>query len=199
MSVSTAAKDKLGTMGFIPIDSPTSAIALAKADSAQNVISGMRCNWGDKDDAIIERHDTWWIVGRKAPASGEYDNAPIGSLFFLMLADTTQTPVIYNFEIFIMTTNGWERLNSSVTANSHVILAAGTHVTAGGDAVEAITVTGCTVTDLAFVEICSVGQTAVTFLRADTTTAAGFITATLSADPGTDHKLSYMVIRAKSA
>lgn len=77
-------------------------------------------------------------------------------------------------------------------------IAAGTHTTAGGDAIETITVSGCISTDLAFVQTCSLGATPRSVSASNTTTSAGFITVTMSGDPSTDHKLAYHVIRPKS-
>lgn len=110
MTTPTVAQDKLGTVNLIPISSPTSAVNLAKADSAQNVVTGLRCNWDGCGDGVIQKHDTWWIVGRVAPAGTDYANAPIGSLFFLLQADSTTTPVINKAEIYLQTGAGWEKL-----------------------------------------------------------------------------------------
>lgn len=77
---------------------------------------------------------------------------------------------------------------------SHVVVFAGEHTTAGGAAAEDITVTGALATDLAIVTIHTVGASPVTLLTA--LTAADKITATFSADPSTDHVVTYLVLRA---
>jgi hypothetical protein len=82
-------------------------------------------------------------------------------------------------------------------ASKGVIIAQGTHVTTAAT-IQTITVAGITITDLAFVETCSKGAALKSVLAADTTTSAGFITATMSGDPSTDHKLAYFVIRPKA-
>lgn len=74
---------------------------------------------------------------------------------------------------------------------SHVVKYAGEFTTVGGDATEVITVTGVTATDLVFV-ISKSGNANV--LRAVPTTNT--ITVTMSADPGNDDVLAYMVLRA---
>lgn len=76
---------------------------------------------------------------------------------------------------------------------SHYILAAGVFTSAGGDATESITVTGATSSDVAIVTLKTKGASPVTILAAAPTTNA--ITVTMSADPSTDHVLSYVVLR----
>jgi hypothetical protein len=77
---------------------------------------------------------------------------------------------------------------------SHYVVAAGTHTSAGGDATESITVSGALSTDIAIVTLKTAGATP----RTITTAAAGSgaITVVLSGDPSTDHVISYMLLRA---
>lgn len=79
---------------------------------------------------------------------------------------------------------------------SHQILAAGQFTTAGGDVNEAITISGLLATDVVLVSIETKGATPVTLVQS--TAAAGQINVELSADPSTDHVLSYMALRAHS-
>jgi hypothetical protein len=74
------------------------------------------------------------------------------------------------------------------------IVAAGTHVTAGGAAAEAITVAGVLATDMAFVNY---GSTNDTDVISDVVCTANTITVTCSADPSTAHSLHYVVIRPR--
>lgn len=73
------------------------------------------------------------------------------------------------------------------------VFAAGTFTTAGGDAAESITVTGALASDIAMVQVKTRGASPVTLAAA--VCAANAITVTLSADPSTDHVLSYAVLR----
>lgn len=74
------------------------------------------------------------------------------------------------------------------------IVYAGTHTTAGGNAAEAITVTGVLATDIAF---CNYGATNDTDVITKVVCTANTITVTCSADPGTAHSIHYMVIRPR--
>lgn len=87
-------------------------------------------------------------------------------------------------------------ITGNLSGTSHKIFAAGEFTTAGGDANEAITVTGALATDIAIVTLKTKGATPRTILTAAAATDA--INVVLSADPSTDHVLSYMVLRANS-
>lgn len=76
---------------------------------------------------------------------------------------------------------------------SHYIAYAGLHTTVGGAAAEAITVTGALATDIPIVHW---GGTDDTDTITKVVMTADTLTATLSADPSTAHKLAYMVLRA---
>lgn len=76
---------------------------------------------------------------------------------------------------------------------SHYIAYAGTETTAGGDATEAITITGALATDVPIVTW-GTSDDADTILKAVLT--ANTLTCTLSADPGVAHALNYMILRA---
>lgn len=77
---------------------------------------------------------------------------------------------------------------------SHVVAIANTHTTAGGSTTEVITVTGALSSDLAFVMLETEGGAPVTVDAAKA--GAGNITVEFSADPSTDHVVSYMLLRA---
>lgn len=77
---------------------------------------------------------------------------------------------------------------------SHVVKFAGTFTTAGGDANESIPVVGALGTDVAIVTLKTKGASPVTILTAVAATDA--ITIVMSADPSTDHVISYMILRA---
>lgn len=78
-------------------------------------------------------------------------------------------------------------------APSHYIAYAGTHTTVGGDAAEAITVTGALATDIPIVVYNTTDDTD-TILKVVVT--ADTLTVTCSADPSTAHAFSYMLLRA---
>jgi len=74
------------------------------------------------------------------------------------------------------------------------IVAAGTHVTTGGAAAEAITVTGVLATDIAFA---SYSVTDDSDVIAKVVCTANTVTVTCSVDPGATHSIDYMVLRPK--
>ncbi len=86
-----------------------------------------------------------------------------------------------------------EHLDSGI-APSHIVVAAGEHTTAGGDANETITVAGALATDIVLVTLHTVGATPRTITTASA--SAGQIDVVMSGDPSTDHVLSYVVLRA---
>lgn len=198
MTAPTVAQDKLGVMKLVT-EGVNLLGQLSVGDSAQNVIAGMLANWGGSGDSVVASASTKWIVGRVAPTSSDYTNAPKGSLFFLLLSNSDQSSNPYDASIYIKTANGWSQITASVTAASHVTIAAGSQVTVGGSATELITVSGITVTDLPFVQIISVGTVGGSVLGASCATTAGVITVTMSADQKVSCKLAYKVIRAVTA
>jgi hypothetical protein len=76
------------------------------------------------------------------------------------------------------------------------IFAAGTHVTVGGAAAEAITVAGVLATDVVCV---GYGATNDTDVITKAVLTANTITVTMSADPGVAHSLHYMVLRPRGS
>lgn len=81
-------------------------------------------------------------------------------------------------------------------AGSHKILAAGNFTTVGGDANEAITVTGATSSDFAIAVVKTVGATPRTILTAAAATNA--VNLVFSGDPAADHVVTYLVLRVVS-
>lgn len=86
-----------------------------------------------------------------------------------------------------------ELLDESI-APAFVVKFAGQHTTAGGDANETATVTGVLATDIVIATIEDNGTNNVTLLQ--TAAAANAVNFTLSADPGTDCIINYIVLRA---
>ena len=86
-----------------------------------------------------------------------------------------------------------ELLDESI-APAFVVKFAGQHTTAGGDANETATVTGVLATDIVIATIEDNGANNVTLLQ--TAAAANAVNFTLSADPGTDCIINYIVLRA---
>lgn len=74
------------------------------------------------------------------------------------------------------------------------IVAAGAFTTAGGDANEAIVISGCLSTDVAIVTLKTAGGTPRTITTA--AAASGQINVVMSGDPSTDHVLNYILVRA---
>jgi len=85
-------------------------------------------------------------------------------------------------------------LLDEVIAPAFVVKFAGQHTTAGGDANETATVTGVLATDIVIATIEDNGTNNVTLLQA--AAAANAVNFTLSADPGTDCIINYIVLRA---
>jgi hypothetical protein len=83
---------------------------------------------------------------------------------------------------------------SSGIAPSHVVKFAGKFTTVGGDASEAIAVTGVLSTDIVHVTVQTAGATPRSIVSA--VPSANSIAVTLSGDPAADHILSYSVLRA---
>ena len=79
---------------------------------------------------------------------------------------------------------------------SHVVVAAGEFTTLGGDAAERIVLADVVATDLCHVSLHTKGASPVTILTA--VCGAGDIDVVMSADPSTDHVLTYSVLRATS-
>lgn len=73
------------------------------------------------------------------------------------------------------------------------IVAAGEFTTEGGDAAEQATVAGVVATDIVIASLETEGSTPVTLDAA--ACGAGVIDFTMSADPSTDHVISYLVVR----
>lgn len=90
-------------------------------------------------------------------------------------------------------------LKVSTTKDEHVKeigavpFAAGTFTTAGGDATESIAVTGAKSTDIAIVNVHTLGTGSRTIVSVTPTTNA--ITVVMSGDPSTNHVLSYALFR----
>ena len=80
----------------------------------------------------------------------------------------------------------------AVPSGSHIV-AAGEHITVGGSASESVSVTGVLSTDFAFFQMATVGGAPATLLTAKA--QADSVDLVFSADPTTDHVLSYQVIR----
>lgn len=85
---------------------------------------------------------------------------------------------------------------ASGIAPSHVVKFAGTFTTLGGDASEAISVSGAAATDIVVVTVKTAGATPRSIVAA--TAATNAINVTMSGDPSTDHVLQYVVLRAAS-
>lgn len=83
---------------------------------------------------------------------------------------------------------------AQLSVASHFVFAAGEFTTAGGDADEAITVTGAVATDIVLVTLQTAGAVPVTII--DAAAGVDVIDVDMSADPSTDHVLSFMVLRA---
>jgi len=115
MAKPTVAQDKLGTVETV-INGVTLKAQLGAADGATNIASAILCNWNGSGDGIVDSHGIVTLVGRIAPAAGDYANVAVGSKFLLVVADSTTTPVVADAAEFIKTVNGWERILTSAGA-----------------------------------------------------------------------------------
>lgn len=88
-----------------------------------------------------------------------------------------------------------EHLDSGILP-FYITMYAGEHTTAGGAAAEAITVSGVLATDLVLVTLHTAGATPRTIVTV--VASADTVTVTFSADPSTDHVVTYEVLRAVS-
>lgn len=86
-----------------------------------------------------------------------------------------------------------EHLDSAITP-SHIVVFAGEFTTAGGDTDETISVPGVVATDLVHVTMQTAGASPVTII--DAACGTDQIDVDMSADPSTDHILTYTVYRA---
>ena len=87
-----------------------------------------------------------------------------------------------------------ENLDAGITP-SHIVVFGAKYTTGGGNAAEAITVTGAVAaTDFAIVTMVDDGTSNVTITYAVVTNNA--LTVTFSGDPGTDAIISYIIMRA---
>lgn len=76
------------------------------------------------------------------------------------------------------------------------VIAAGEFTTAGGDANEAIAVSGALASDISIVTLNTPGSTPRTVSSSNM--AAGQINVVMSGDPSTDHVLNYIVLRSRA-
>jgi len=104
-----------------------------------------------------------------------------------LATDAVETAKIKNGNVTLA------KLSAGITP-SHIVKYAGQHTTAGGDANETATVTGVLATDVVIATIEDNGTNNVTLLQA--AAAANAVNFTLSADPGTDCVINYIVLRA---
>lgn len=86
------------------------------------------------------------------------------------------------------------RNDASAVNPAYAAVYAGTFTTVGGDASEAITVTGAAASDIVAVTVKTAGATPRSIVAA--TAASNAINVTMSGDPSTDHVLQYVVFRA---
>lgn len=86
-----------------------------------------------------------------------------------------------------------EHLDAAITP-SHIVVYAGEFTTAGGDTDETISVPGVVATDLVHVTLHTAGASPVTIV--DASAGTDQIDVDMSADPSTDHVLTYSVLRA---
>lgn len=161
---------------------------LAKKSTGQtvNVPTGWDYDTTDNKAAVIasgyfNNYADYLKVGHKIDVNYDTDGTP-GSIS-LRIASNNGTTV---------TTEEWGTGLATVAEVVYI----GTHTTAGGGASENITVTGALATDHVVCQLKTEGATPVTLDRA--AAAANAIALTFSADPSTDHVVTYVVYRAVS-
>lgn len=111
----------------------------------------------------------------------------VGSLIYVVASDAVAI-----LKVTSVTTNVATETFAGGAAAS--VVYAGEHTTVGGAAAEAITVTGVLATDLVVAVLKQVGASPQTILTSVPT--ADTVTVTFSADPSTDHIITYIVYRA---
>ena len=139
---------------------------IVSADIAADAVDGTKI----ADDAVDSEHYV----------DGSIDTAHIA-------ADAIDNTLIADNAVSL------ENLDAAITP-SHIVVYAGEFTTVGGDTDETISVSGVVATDLVHVTLHTAGATPVTIIDA----AAGTdqIDVDMSADPSTDHVLTYSVLRA---
>lgn len=98
---------------------------------------------------------------------------------------------------YVSATQAWVKIDSAVDKkyeSQFAIIAAGEFTTEGGDAAESVTVTGVLASDIVLASLETEGAAPVTLDAA--AAASDAINFTMSANPSTDHIISYMVLRA---
>jgi hypothetical protein len=136
--------------------------------------------------------------GRTTPqGDAVYAYMPVGSRFKILAVDGSGVVTSSSEYLKVLTgANGWYKINVSVTAPSHVIVAAGTH-TVTNTTIQTITVAVATVGDNAFTRLTTASAGAP--VTSANTATAGFIVTTLSAAGTAGATMQYEVIRAVTA
>lgn len=125
----------------------------------------------------------------------------------ILLATGTSVPTGAGYSkgaVFIKTdaatavVGSYENIGTTAAASfvkpSHRVIAAGQLTTAGGDAAETVSITGVVAGDFVVACIQDNGTNNVTLLQS--ACGSGKVDFTLSADPGTDTKINYVVLRS---
>lgn len=138
--------------------------------------------------AINEHDKVYWDVADDEINKSAAGNTMCG--YCVEKAESADTTVVIYLEPKL------DVIAAGGVTQAHIIIAAGSFTTAGGDADETITIAGLLATDIVHVTLNDRGSTPVTIL--DAQAASGQIDIVMSADPSTDHILDYTAVRAVS-
>lgn len=125
------------------------------------------------------------IVGHKVSDDNDQISAAISANDAITITGSADPSTTHSYV--------YATLRRNITPEFDIVYA-GTHTTLGGNAAEAITITGVLATDLAFVNY---GATNDTDTIAKAVCTANTLTVTCSADPSTAHSFHYVIMRAR--
>jgi hypothetical protein len=155
-------------------------------------------NYDGSTSGLGSKKTALFLYGATTPqGDATYASAPIGTRFDL---HTIVADVVTAFAQYVKVTtgaSGWAKVNTSISAQSHIIIAAGTH-TCTATTIQTITVSASTVGDLAFVQLCTANGTGAVPVVSNTLTA-GFVVVYFDKAGDTSGRLTYRVTRGATA
>lgn len=177
------------TLGEVIVNNGAVLIAVnAAAISVDNAyIDKGKVELPKNTSLVISAHDkVYWDVADDEINKSSAGNTQCG--YCVEDAASADTVVVIRLEPKL------DVISAAGVVQSHIIIAAGSFTTAGGDANETITIAGALETDVCHVTLNDRGASPVTIL--DAQAASGQINVVMSADPSTDHILDYTLVRA---
>lgn len=163
------------------------AVNAALANAANAYIYSGKVEMPKNNSLVISEFDQlYWDA-----ADSELNKSPAGNTllgFCLEPALSAATTVV------IMLQPKLDVISAGGVTQTHILIAAGSFTTAGGDTAETITIAGALATDICHVTVNTKGSTP--SLVVEARAAAGQIDVVMSVDPSTDHVLDYSLMRA---